>query len=376
MASLSKEIDTLPDGSRGEVLKLWNFNGSGYRINPVENLISNEYVFSVYVKAERECVLSLEVLGTVSEYTVGTEWTRLKHQINGVADQKVIIRPKDGTTVTLFKAMLQEGNVMTDWVRADEDLDDDLELLNGEIDDLTERMEGWEMSDGTKVYFSTTDPQNQNDMHLGDVWFNQSNGGIYVWSSSGWKVHEVGTVSIEGGCITADKILISDLCSNNAFLNALRANLVMVGNESDGNYVKIGSGTFMLQGKRGTSKVGIQAEIFADSSSFVNFIADNVGIDGSLSIEDYDVPKMLTGTVTVKHSSGGTVKEPVKFKLKDGSTKSFPSAPKVLVTARTSTPETVNATCVNVTKSGFDIYLYRKSASSSGETSVDWVAFY
>lgn len=58
-----------------------------------------------------------------------------------------------------------------------------------------------------KTVYSTSDPSSTSGYKAGDVWFNQATGGIWQFNGSAWAVHQVGSVSIKNGAVTADKII-------------------------------------------------------------------------------------------------------------------------------------------------------------------------
>ncbi|MGO5314028.1 hypothetical protein ACTQ1O_06390 [Bilifractor sp. LCP21S3_A7] len=74
-----------------------------------------------------------------------------------------------------------------------------------------------------KVIYSTSDPSSTSGYASGDVWFNQSTGGIWQFNGSAWTVHQVGTVSIKDGAITADKIVTHAVTSEKIGVGNLAA---------------------------------------------------------------------------------------------------------------------------------------------------------
>ena len=74
-----------------------------------------------------------------------------------------------------------------------------------------------------KVIYSTSDPSSTSGYKAGDVWFNQSTGGIWQFNGSVWVVHQVGTVSIKDGAITADKIVAHAVTSEQIGVGNLAA---------------------------------------------------------------------------------------------------------------------------------------------------------
>lgn len=74
-----------------------------------------------------------------------------------------------------------------------------------------------------KAVYSTSDPSSTSGYKSGDVWFNQSTGGIWQFNGSAWAVHQVGTVSIKDGAITADKIVAHAVTSEQIGVGNLAA---------------------------------------------------------------------------------------------------------------------------------------------------------
>lgn len=82
----------------------------------------------------------------------------------------------------------------------------------------------YSLADGkNKVIYSTSDPSSTSGYKSGDVWFNQSTGGIWQFNGSAWAVHQVGTVSIKNGAITADKIVSNAVTADKIVSGAVTA---------------------------------------------------------------------------------------------------------------------------------------------------------
>lgn len=80
-----------------------------------------------------------------------------------------------------------------------------------------------------RIVFAGSDPSNPaNGYKAGDVWFNQNSGAIWQCNGTNWVVHQVGTVSIKNGAVTADKIVSNAVTAEKisvSDLSAISANL-------------------------------------------------------------------------------------------------------------------------------------------------------
>ncbi|MGO5338123.1 hypothetical protein ACTQZS_15205 [Bilifractor sp. LCP19S3_H10] len=74
-----------------------------------------------------------------------------------------------------------------------------------------------------QVVHSMSDPSSTSGYASGDIWFNQSTGGIWQFNESAWAVHQVGTVSIKDGAITADKIVSNAVTADKIVSGAVTA---------------------------------------------------------------------------------------------------------------------------------------------------------
>lgn len=76
------------------------------------------------------------------------------------------------------------------------------------------------------VYSENADPSSTSGYKSGDVWFNQSTGGIWQFDGKAWKLHQVGTVSISNGAVTADKINVNELSAISANMGTVTAGVI------------------------------------------------------------------------------------------------------------------------------------------------------
>jgi hypothetical protein len=78
----------------------------------------------------------------------------------------------------------------------------------------------------SKTIYSTTDPTSTTGYRSGDTWFNKATGGIWQFDGKAWKLHQVGTVSISNGAITADKINVNELSAISANMGTVTAGAI------------------------------------------------------------------------------------------------------------------------------------------------------
>lgn len=77
-----------------------------------------------------------------------------------------------------------------------------------------------------RVVYSTSDPSSTSGYGAGDIWFNHSTGGIWQFNGSAWAVHQVGTVSIKNGAVTADKITTGAVTAGKIAAGAITADKI------------------------------------------------------------------------------------------------------------------------------------------------------
>ncbi|MCI6637800.1 MAG: hypothetical protein MSH32_05795 [Lachnospiraceae bacterium] len=78
-----------------------------------------------------------------------------------------------------------------------------------------------------KVIYSTgSDPPSTSGYVSGDIWFNQSTGGIWQFNGSSWQQHQVGNTSIKKGAITSDKMTVGSLSAISANLGTVTAGVI------------------------------------------------------------------------------------------------------------------------------------------------------
>lgn len=76
------------------------------------------------------------------------------------------------------------------------------------------------------VYSENADPSATTGYVSGDTWFNKATGGIWQFDGKAWKLHQVGTVSISNGAVTADKINVNELSAISANMGTVTAGAI------------------------------------------------------------------------------------------------------------------------------------------------------
>lgn len=120
----------LPNSEVGNALKLSNSIGYAYAITPIK-CEALSFVFSIYAKADSECVVTINAMGVLQNETIGNEWTRIIVEIPEKSEETIKIFPKTNGNVYLCRAMLQTGEICTDWVPAQEDISVDNIYVSG-----------------------------------------------------------------------------------------------------------------------------------------------------------------------------------------------------------------------------------------------------
>lgn len=76
------------------------------------------------------------------------------------------------------------------------------------------------------VYSENANPSATTGYVSGDTWFNKATGGIWQFDGKAWKLHQVGTVSISNGAVTADKINVNELSAISANMGTVTAGVI------------------------------------------------------------------------------------------------------------------------------------------------------
>lgn len=129
-ASYFETVQTAaPSGETDAVLKLNRADGDTYRFR-MNALIPGKYTFAVWLRSDSEVQVTIDQFGTVTEHTVGTEWTHIVvHAVAEAGKMDILIALSGGSTLYLYKGMLQTGSWDTDWKPAPEDTQEQIEAV-------------------------------------------------------------------------------------------------------------------------------------------------------------------------------------------------------------------------------------------------------
>lgn len=280
---------------------------------------------------------------------------------------------------------LEKGNIATDWTPAPEDAEDR----------ITKALETAQSK--SAAYRQATAPTGA-DVQDGDVWFDTQGGGIYNRVNGQWSAHEVGTVSIADGAVTADKLVVDELLANAVLSQTIQAEKLNIGVEdrtsrntysistSDDGYIGIHSG-----------RKGIPiASYFSVGPSSIQMSAPGIELSGqwdgavgvypcNLLIGDtrphlryddglYTIPLIQHGVfnmaLTPITDPRFSIMQAIVFPL------AFPagSLPTVNVTPAAVLPDTCQYNIRDVSETGFAI-AFKYISETSRTIPIHWVAF-
>lgn len=132
------------------------------------------------------------------------------------------------------------------------------------------------------VYYSTTQPTGS--LKAGDIWFNTGDGGINFYNGSEWVTHQIGTVSIKDGAITADQIAVTT-----ALIAKLFAQQIVATN------MEIDNSVWGIKSHEDGVRIGL-TEMDAQG------LAEMALTGGQIQISAYNVIKLLVQTGSIEFS--------------------------------------------------------------------------
>lgn len=134
-----------------------------------------------------------------------------------------------------------------------------------------------ELAAGNGVYYSSSEPTG-GEYNDGDVWFctateGDNAGGIFIYhvnenGTGSWIAHQIGTVSVKDGSITADKVVVNDVFAR----LVLSKDIVATGKITATNLNITGDSTFSgtLNGATGTFSGVLSAQDIDITSSYTS----------------------------------------------------------------------------------------------------------
>lgn len=128
-----------PTGEYDEVLQLANASDSLFRIDVMDHSSDSAYCFSIWGKradtATEDVDVLFSILGHCEIFTMTEEWQRFSVLIEPPYESESIdITTESDEAFFLYKGMLEQGNVVTDWIQAPEDNFESLSSLVEQTD--------------------------------------------------------------------------------------------------------------------------------------------------------------------------------------------------------------------------------------------------
>ena len=128
-----------PTGEYDEVLQLANASDSLFRIDVMDHSPDSAYCFSIWGKradtATEDVDVLFSILGHCEMFTMTEEWQRFSVLIEPPYESESIdITTESDEAFFLYKGMLEQGNVVTDWIQAPEDNFESLSSLVEQTD--------------------------------------------------------------------------------------------------------------------------------------------------------------------------------------------------------------------------------------------------
>lgn len=186
-----------------------------------------------------------------------------------------------------------------------------------------------ELAAGNGVYYSSSEPTG-GEYNDGDVWFctaaeGNNAGGIFIYHANedgtgSWIAHQIGTVSVKDGSITADKIVVNDVFAG----LVLSKDIVATGKITATNLNITGDSTFSgsLNGATGTfsgalkaEQINIQSEVVRESDETVgtstmlsaNALHPSTGYPNPRAVMAAETPRGRNSVAVSSNEAGGNV---------------------------------------------------------------------
>lgn len=136
MSTFREIIKSTPYKEQSHVLELViNQDGDSYVLENVVKLIGS-YTFSIWTKANKNCSVQFDVLGTIKIAEVTTDWKKYVYTVktddlsNG---KSIAIKPDNNTTTYYYEGFLSEGTIDNSWLPAPEDGETQMESVKSEF---------------------------------------------------------------------------------------------------------------------------------------------------------------------------------------------------------------------------------------------------
>jgi hypothetical protein len=113
----------LPTGETGDMQRIIS-DGISVQLAVLPFPPFHAMTFTVWVRADAETSMAVELLGVTDTCPITTEWTRWKKTVTAPAGTRISLTPADSTPVYLCMAQLEMGEMASDWHAAPEDVDE------------------------------------------------------------------------------------------------------------------------------------------------------------------------------------------------------------------------------------------------------------
>lgn len=136
MSSFREILTATPYKYQDNVLELQiDTLGDSYVLENVIKIVGT-YTFSIWIKANKNCQISFNLLGEHKIENVTTEWKKYVYtttNINLENGRNVVITPENNTTTYFYEGFLSEGTIDNSWLPAPEDGETQMESVKSEF---------------------------------------------------------------------------------------------------------------------------------------------------------------------------------------------------------------------------------------------------
>lgn len=160
MSSFREILTATPYKYQDNVLELQiDTLGDSYVLENVIKIVGT-YTFSIWIKANKNCQISFNLLGEHKVENVTTEWKKYVYtttNINLENGRNVVITPENNTTTYFYEGFLSEGTIDNSWLPAPEDGETQMESVKSEFIQKADKIEAKVTSNDGKISSLTTD---------------------------------------------------------------------------------------------------------------------------------------------------------------------------------------------------------------------------
>ena len=160
MSSFREILTATPYKYQDNVLELQiDTLGDSYVLENVIKIVGT-YTFSIWIKANKNCQISFNLLGEHKVENVTTEWKKYVYtttNTNLENGRNVVITPENNTTTYFYEGFLSEGTIDNSWLPAPEDGETQMESVKSEFIQKADSIEAKVTSNDGKISSLTTD---------------------------------------------------------------------------------------------------------------------------------------------------------------------------------------------------------------------------